>query len=67
MVPVVKTPAPDWPEGRRSPWTSGLGLGLLETQAAVAFLPLSSFHEKVDPLEPLEDVAPRGDLALAFK
>ena len=46
---------------------SELRLGLLETEAAVAFLPLSALQEKVDALEALQDVAPRGDFTGPFK
>ena len=46
---------------------SELRLGLLETEATVAFLPLSALQEKVDALEALQDVAPGGDFTGPFK
>lgn len=46
---------------------SELRLGLLETKATVAFLPLSALQEKIDALEALQDVAPGGDFTGPFK
>jgi len=42
-----------------------LGLRLLESEAAAAFLPLPSLLEEIDALEALQDVALRSYLALA--
>lgn len=46
---------------------SELRLGLLETEAAVAFLPLSALLEKVDALKTLQNVASGGDFTGPFK
>ena len=46
---------------------SGFGLGLPETQAAVAFLPLAAGLKQVYALETLENVALGCDFAGAFQ
>ena len=44
-----------------------LGLGLAQTQTAVAFLPLATGLEEVDALETLEDVALGRDLSRSLE
>ena len=44
-----------------------LGLGLGQTEAAVALLPLTALHKQVNTLVALEDIAANGNLAGAFQ